>query len=168
MILTSHAIVGAALASAVPTHPVLAFSFGFCSHFVLDAIPHWDYHLSSMSEDKADPLASDMKIGKSFFFDLIKIGSDCSLGFLLAFLFFGLHSTFSYNTTLFFGALGAVTPDALQFLYFKWRREPLLVLQKFHGWIHSKIELKNKPFYGISSQIFFIAFVVALQHIFIK
>jgi hypothetical protein len=39
MILTTHAVVGAALASFVPSHPVTAFAMGFASHFVLDAIP---------------------------------------------------------------------------------------------------------------------------------
>lgn len=168
MTLTSHAVVGAAIVSAVPTHPVLAFSLGFCSHFLLDAIPHWDYPLGSMLEDKENPMNSDMKIGKSFLFDLCKIGLDFLLGFILTFLFFGLGRDFSYNNVLFFGALGAVLPDALQFLYFKWRHEPIVSLQKFHQWIHSKIELKDKPVLGISSQIIFIALVVFLQKIFIR
>ena len=166
MTLTAHAIVGAAIASAVPTHPVVTFSLGFCSHFFLDAIPHWDYHLNSLSENKNNPMDSDMKIGKSFLFDLCKIGLDFLFGFVLVFLFFGALGNFSLNVTLFFGALGAVLPDALQFLYFKWRR-PLFVLQKFHLWIHSKIELKDRPVLGILSQIILIAFVVFLQKIFI-
>ena len=43
MILTTHAIVGAALASFLPSHPIAAFVAGFASHFALDAIPHVDY-----------------------------------------------------------------------------------------------------------------------------
>jgi hypothetical protein len=43
MILTTHAVVGAALASFVPEHPAVAFVVGFGSHFILDAIPHVDY-----------------------------------------------------------------------------------------------------------------------------
>jgi hypothetical protein len=38
MILTTHAIVGAALASFMPSHPAAAFVVGFASHFALDAI----------------------------------------------------------------------------------------------------------------------------------
>src|ERR1035437_2210181 len=117
MTLTAHAVVGAALASAVPTHPALAFGLGFCSHFLLDAIPHWDYHLSSLSENKNNSLDSDMKIGKSFLFDLIKIGLDFLLGFVLVFLFIGALGNFSYNSTFFFGALGAVSRDSLPFFY---------------------------------------------------
>jgi hypothetical protein len=167
MTLTTHAIVGAALASAVPTHPVVAFSVGFCSHFLLDAIPHWDYHLDSMSEDKKNPMATDMKIGKSFFFDLCKIGADFLLGFVLAFLFFGSLGDFSLNTALFFGAIGAVLPDALQFLYFKWRHQPLTALQKFHLSIHAEKELKNRPLLGISYQVALIVVLVFLQKMFI-
>ena len=132
MTLTSHAIVGAALASAVPTHPLVAFSLGFCSHFLLDAIPHWDYHLNSMQEDKENPLASDMKIGKSFLFDLCKIGLDFLLGFVLAFLFFGRSGNAPANLTLLCGGLGAVLPDFLHFVYFKWKHEPFRSIEKFH------------------------------------
>jgi len=39
MILSTHAIVGAAIASFLPSHPTTAFVLGFASHFVLDAIP---------------------------------------------------------------------------------------------------------------------------------
>jgi hypothetical protein len=44
MILSTHAVVGAALASFVPSHPFAAFMIGFASHFALDTIRrpfHW-------------------------------------------------------------------------------------------------------------------------------
>jgi len=49
MILSTHAIVGAALASFLPSHPAAAFVAGFASHFALDAIPHVDYLIKSRS-----------------------------------------------------------------------------------------------------------------------
>jgi hypothetical protein len=49
MILTTHAIVGAARASFMPSHPAAAFVVGFASHFALDAIPHVDYPIKSRS-----------------------------------------------------------------------------------------------------------------------
>jgi hypothetical protein len=52
MILTTHAVVGAALASFVPSHPATAFVLGFASHFVLDAIPHVDYPIKSRSVNR--------------------------------------------------------------------------------------------------------------------
>jgi hypothetical protein len=47
--LTTHAIVGAAIASVIPAHPFFAIAAAFASHFLLDAIPHWDYPIRSDS-----------------------------------------------------------------------------------------------------------------------
>jgi hypothetical protein len=33
------------------SHPTTAFVLGFASHFVLDAIPHWDYAIRSAAVD---------------------------------------------------------------------------------------------------------------------
>ena len=49
MILSTHAIVGGAIASLFPSHPALVAVAGFASHFAIDAIPHWDYPLRSIS-----------------------------------------------------------------------------------------------------------------------
>lgn len=45
MTLTTHATLGAVIGHAVGT-PVLAFIFGFISHFLIDMIPHGDTGLS--------------------------------------------------------------------------------------------------------------------------
>lgn len=37
---TNHVLVGAAI-GAVARRPVVAFTAGVVSHFVLDAVPHW-------------------------------------------------------------------------------------------------------------------------------
>ncbi len=52
MILCTHAIVGGAIASFVPLHPLLMAVVGFASHFAIDAIPHWDYPLQSIAIGK--------------------------------------------------------------------------------------------------------------------
>jgi len=49
MIPSTHAIVGGAVASLFPSHPVLVAALGFASPFAIDAIPHWDYPLQSIS-----------------------------------------------------------------------------------------------------------------------
>jgi hypothetical protein len=43
MTLTTHAIVGGALASLFQTQPIAAIAVGVASHFAIDAIPHWVY-----------------------------------------------------------------------------------------------------------------------------
>jgi hypothetical protein len=48
MILSTHAIVGGAIASLFPSHLVLVVAAGFASHFAIDAIPHWDYPLQAI------------------------------------------------------------------------------------------------------------------------
>jgi hypothetical protein len=49
MILSTHAIIGGAVASLMPSHPMFAFVTGVASHFAIDAIPHVDYPLYSIS-----------------------------------------------------------------------------------------------------------------------
>jgi hypothetical protein len=64
MILSTHAVVGVALASFVPSHPFAAFVIGFASHFALDAIPHWDYPIKSRSANlRTEPQQPDSGTG---------------------------------------------------------------------------------------------------------
>ena len=163
MILATHAVTGAVLSTLVPSNPVLGFVIGFGSHFILDSIPHWDYSLKSLEKDEKNPLNNDLVIGKDFFFDLCKIAFDGVFGLALAFIFVTIFKHYSI-TTMLCGSIGAMVPDALQFLYFKCRKEPLVTLQKFHTWIHTKFRLKKRPVEGILSQsMVVILFILLLR-----
>jgi hypothetical protein len=61
MVLSTHAIVGAAISSFITSQPAAAFVLGFASHFALDAIPHWDYPIksSSVNPNIGGPIALD-------------------------------------------------------------------------------------------------------------
>jgi hypothetical protein len=74
MILTTHAVVGAALASFVPSHPAVAFVLGFGSHFILDAIPHVDYPIGSRSVNPK--FGAPMAFDRALLQDVVTIGSD--------------------------------------------------------------------------------------------
>ena len=74
MILTTHAIVGAALASFLPSHPIAAFVAGFASHFALDAIPHVDYPIKSRSVNPR--VGAPMAFDRALLRDAVTIGSD--------------------------------------------------------------------------------------------
>jgi hypothetical protein len=170
MILTTHAITGAAVASAMPNHPVLGFTAGFVSHFLLDAIPHWDYELrSSKKNPNDDDLTDDILIDKNSFGDLLKISADFLFGFIMVFFLFfnspifaSFHISF-FKSSVFWGMTGGLLPDFLQFVYFKiWRREPLKSMQKFHGWIQKNKHLINRPILGISTQIILIVAIVSI------
>lgn len=158
MTLTTHAIIGTAAAKLFPQHFVLAFLAAFLSHFLIDAIPHWDYNIRSMKRDLQNPLNSDMEYGLSFVLDLLDIGFDFFLAIFLPFLIFVSVET-PQLLIVFCGVAGGVLPDALQFVYYKFRREPLLSLQKFHVWIHAgtKIESWKR---GVSAQLALIVLVI--------
>ncbi len=166
MTLTTHAIVGAAIGSLMPSHPVLGFAAGFASHFLLDAIPHWDYHLASIKEDSDNPMNNDIVFNINFIFDLFKMGFDAILGIIIVLLLFGFSNSHLVWTPL-WGAIGALTPDALQFVYLKWKHEPIASIHQFHILrIHSKRGLSDHPILGISLQIAMIVLVVAISKLF--
>lgn len=143
MILAKHAIAGAAVASLTPNEPLIGFATGFLSHFILDAIPHWDYSLDSKKEDENNPMNDDMIINRAFTKDLLKISFDGIVGILVSYLIFYFFLKISVVVIL-CGAIGAMIPDALQFVYMKWRHEPFVSLYRFHLWIHSDKKLNRK------------------------
>jgi hypothetical protein len=132
--LTTHAIVGAAIACVMPAHPYLAISSAFASHFLLDAIPHWDYPIRS---DAVKPgICAAIKFDGAMLADVLAISADALLGL------------------------------SLQFAYKTFPREPLISLQGFHSWIHSKRDLRTRPVLGLATQIGLIFFVVLIVRTF--
>ena len=117
MVLTPHALVGAAVATTVPEHPLAGFAIGFISHFIFDAIPHWDYQLDFFATNS---------LSRN---DLIKLTFDFVPALLLVWFFI---------PALIWGALGGLAPDALQFVYYKKKPRWLAPLQEFHLWIHAE------------------------------
>jgi hypothetical protein len=73
MTATAHALVSAAIAASIP-NPAISISLAFVSHFVMDAIPHWDFGTNWRTRTK-------FKTGAVAIFDTI-------LGFSLAYLLF--------------------------------------------------------------------------------
>ncbi|AMA60025.1 hypothetical protein BCCGELA001_29820 [Bradyrhizobium sp. CCGE-LA001] len=156
MILSTHAIVGGAIASLLPSDPLLAAVLGFASHFAIDAIPHWDYQLRSISIGKrADNRC--LKFNRTVIFDVMRVGVDTFAGLALANWLFATTTSF---WLIELGAIAAMVPDALQFVHSIFPREPLVSLQRFHETIHAKQKLAWKL--GVSSQIVFAATVATL------
>jgi hypothetical protein len=156
MILCTHALVGAAVASLVPSHPAAAFVIGFASHFVLDAIPHWDYPIrsSSVNPKIGGPIVFD----RAFLVDMVTIGTDGLVGMIGAVVLFGSSANL---WAILLGAIGAILPDPLQFLYTRLPFEPLRTLQRFHRWAHSDKQI-NDPVFGFGSQAALVTVVVGL------
>jgi hypothetical protein len=150
MILTTHAIVGGALASFFPAHPIVAIAAGFASHFAIDAIPHWDYPLQSISV--APGQSNRLKWEKPILQDAALISFDACVGLALA---IGLFSADAPILVIVLGAIAGMLPDPLQFAHSLRPQEPLVTLQRFHRWIHTKRQL-DWPI-GVTSQIVFAA-----------
>ena len=153
MILTTHAIVGGALASLFPTQPIAAIAVGFASHFAIDAIPHWDYPLQSISVRPGH--RNHLKWQRPMLQDAALIALDACVGLALG---VGLFSAHAPVLVIMLGAIAGMLPDPLQFVHSLHPHEPLATLQRFHWWIHSKRKL-DWPM-GVSSQIIFAAVVV--------
>ena len=75
-------MVGGALAGLFPSHPVAAFAVGFASHFVIDAIPHWDYPLRSISVARG--ARNQVRLTPALARDVALIGFDAIVGLALA------------------------------------------------------------------------------------
>ncbi len=162
MILVTHAVAGATLSTLIPAHPVLAFLTGFASHFVLDSVPHWDYHLRSHQRDLVSSLNDDIIIGRDFLRDLFKIGLDLLMALLLVILI----SRINHNPSLLIislGAIGGVLPDFLQFAYFKLRWPILTWLQRFHQFTHTNYHWYGRLVLGLTLQVVIILlFILAV------
>ena len=153
MILSTHAIVGGAIASLFPSHPVLVVAAGFASHFAIDAIPHWGYPLHAISVRPAAESRA-LNLDRRLWGDLSLIALDASVGLTLAIWLFATPATIG---AILLGAVAAMVPDPLQVVHALYPREPLKSLQRFHQWIHAKREL-SWPI-GASSQAIFAAAV---------
>ena len=161
MTLATHAIVGASAATLFPGHPEVGFLAAFASHFVIDAIPHWDYQLLSRKTPTGNYLDNDLQMNKLFLYDLVKIGFDFWLGIILSVLLLqSTHAPLQWNILV--GALGGMLPDALQFAYFRLRREPLTSLQRLHHLVHAKKRLTGRPFLGVAFQVILVGVVILL------
>lgn len=158
MTLTTHAIVGAALASFLTASPLAAAAVAFASHFALDAIPHWDYPIQStaVQPNNTSALAYDRALVR----DVVLIGFDALLGTLIGLALFATSANF---WVVLLGAACAILPDPLQFAYGRLPREPLASLQRFHVFIHTNVRLEGRPLLGLVTQVAFVVVVVAIS-----
>ena len=156
MILSTHAIVGGAIATFIPGHPALAFAVGVASHFTIDAIPHVDYPLRSISVRRSAPSA--LTLDWRLALDLGLLALDACIGLaIVLWLYASPVTTFAVLA----GAFGGMLPDPLQLLQKIYPREPLKSLQRFHVWVHTKRRL-SWPL-GVISQLSFVGLVIGLR-----
>jgi len=125
MIITPHMLVGAAI-GAQTSNIWAAFSFGFLSHFLLDALPHWDY-LRKIDISKSSHRR--------------KMGFDLILGTVSVLIFVWFYpENFLF---LIVGALAALIPDCIQYLYYTFN---ISWLERI-SWFHEKVHWKQVSFW---------------------
>jgi len=162
MILSPHAIFGAAVASLVPNHPVFGFGLGFISHFVLDAIPHKDYKLISTEAGSDGRMESLNTVERKTKLtrDIILVSFDAFIGLYLSFIFF---FNLNYPWIFLIGVIGSLLPDFFTFLYLILKHKPFILFFKFHASIiHSKIILKLNQITGVVLQFITVAILITI------
>ena len=122
MILTPHLLVGAAVGTQT-TSIFAAFAISLASHYVFDFLPHWDYLEYLDLKNK---------------FQRIKILLELCIVAIIAFLILWVKGI---SFVIVAGMIGALLPDAVEFLYHGFKIKPLKRLSVFHNKIHSKIRL---------------------------
>ncbi len=162
MILTPHAIVGAAVANLVPNEPVLGFVFAFLSHYVLDMIPHKDYDINSFMDKKTRTVVSIFKSSAAAL-KLIFIIFEAIGALILCFLIFVRDEKSAAITLI--GIIGAWLPDFFQLLYYSFKKQPFIFFQRLHDKIGHDIEDKKYIWLGISIQVFISIFVLVVYFI---
>lgn len=162
MVLATHLVAGAALGQVVG-QPVLALIAGFLSHFLLDAVPHWDYRLASLQSNPSDRLDTTMTLNRDFVSDLAKIFLDLLLGLLAVLFAANLLANWHLSGALIWGSAGALLPDFLQFAYFRLGWPALKVLQRFHVWIHTDWRLNDRAILGPFWQILLVALIFVIM-----
>ncbi|MFC1649445.1 hypothetical protein ACFL2C_01870 [Patescibacteria group bacterium] len=142
MLVTTHAITGAAISSIVP-NPIMSVPIAFGSHFVLDAIPHYDPDLKKATKDKllAGFLVAD-----------IIIAAAVSMTLIIA----------TNNPTIIYGVIAATIMDIDVIFYLKKSfPKPLpKSLSRFHYKVQN--ETKNKYLGFITQALVIIGGVVVI------
>lgn len=126
MIITPHMLVGAAIGIYSPGIAP-AFGFGVLSHYLLDALPHWDY----LGEIRTSKAQNFLKIVLDFIIGLVAV--------------LALVWDLPQKDLIIAGVMGTLLPDCVQFIYQNLFKNRILgFLYRFHNSIHI---WKNVPFW---------------------
>jgi hypothetical protein len=155
MTLATHTIIGLGLTSLVGQNPAAAFIVSLAGHYAADAIPHWDYTPAFLIKTEGDKMATRMAGGAKFLLGLAETLLEFGFGVAIAINLFD-HPARLPELSVMASIIGSILPDLMQPLYYIFRREPFVSLQKFHNFWHGKKEIKD-PFWGVLAQVGLIA-----------
>ncbi len=151
MTATSHALIGTVIAAKIG-NPALGIPLAIISHFIADAIPHWDTATNGNGK---------FKLERNVFYNTI---ADISLGFILSYLL--IFFLFPQTNLLyaFILIIMAQLPDYLTAPYYFFAiKNPLFKsMYRFQKIFDRKLD---KP-WGIITQIIFLLLVIFLGLVF--
>jgi hypothetical protein len=120
MLLTTHALIGAAIGKNI-NNPWLIVPISLVSHYVLDMFRHGDY-----IDKKLNLKGNGWKVSLDLFSAFLAV-------FLV--IYFKNFSQTEIKKIL-LGVLFSLIPDSFTFLYWKFKLKILKSLYEFHVWIH--------------------------------
>ena len=157
MTLATHIVIAGAITRPIAgAHPALLFLVSLASHYLADAIPHWDYDIRSVpDEHKQNPDAIRWNFSDRMFWkDVFRFGIDACIGFGMLLLFSWPESWPALFNIVLISA-GSVLPDFLQGVYFTRKAEFLKPVKQIHGFFHTRLYLGPYPLIGIPFQALF-------------
>lgn len=153
MTLAVHALIGAAAGYSIGVHnPAALLLTGVATHYLSDAIPHWDYQLLSFPSGEKSATRRWIFTSTPFPRDMARVALDGALGIALV-LLITRPASVATAVPLLLAAFGGMTPDLLQGIYFTEYARFLKPLQRFHDFYHTKIKLGPYPAIGIPFQL---------------
>ena len=134
MLVPVHAVIGGLIGEKLVASQILAFVFGFLSHFLLDMIPHND----GVTLDEAQ-----MKHKKPELY-LNVAAQIATTFFILIIWIYALKPI--HDQAVILGMVGAVLPDALWGVYERFKIKQLKWFFNLHNYIHGffKFEVSRK------------------------
>ncbi len=153
MTLATHIVIAAAVTKTFASaHPILGFFAALATHYLADAIPHWDYPVGSAPRDPTTGEVKKTFQRQAFLRDVRNAGIDFGVGSAIFFL--ASPPTGTMHTLAMLAIIaGAVLPDAFQGLYIAKKWGFLEAIQRVHDIFHTKIRLGPFPLIGIPLQL---------------
>ncbi len=151
MTAASHALIGTVIAAKIG-NPALAIPVAIASHFIADAIPHWDTATNGNGKHN---------LTRAVFYNTI---ADITLGFILSFLliYFIFPQTNLFYTFLII--IMAQLPDYLTGPYYFFRIEKPLFKNTYK--LQKVFDRKLDKPWGIVTQVTFVLLVIILGIVF--
>ncbi|MBI5045703.1 MAG: hypothetical protein HZC14_01710 [Candidatus Niyogibacteria bacterium] len=167
MIISSHVVITAAAVAPFLTHPFTApkaaaiFGIAVLSHYLADAVPHWDYQLSSVVEggEAGRDRRGFSRDRRLFLKDLSRAALDGLLGMAIAFLMLNLSFTWWDLAVLSWISFSAILPDIASMFFIIFPCAPFSWFYKAHV-VHTSYRWKKGPWSGALFQATTVAAIV--------